>query len=47
LILYLLAIPEEDKISTEMYLKAVVEKALIEQQAAQIDDNQCSHVAGQ
>jgi len=27
LILYVLAMPDEDKISTEMYLKAVVEKA--------------------
>ena len=41
LTLYMLAIPEEDKTSTEMYLKTVVEKASIEQQGAGQ-----SHVAG-
>ena len=35
LTLYMLAIPDEGKISTEMYLKAVVEKASIEHRAAE------------
>ena len=44
LTLYMLAIPEEDKTSTEMYLKAVVEKASIEQQSAESAENQLSCV---